>query len=236
MRMFCTAVVSLSMALTTALAAPAQDIAASSDEVARCASWVKATVPADVRLNGSDFCAGVNREGDSFGWFSSRNCGEQPKGDKAAVSLFCASSGQIGPDWTIVAGYNASGPDGSQFNSGTREGRASSVTLYSRTPWHVGDTRIPAGFSQLTLSHTDRGWWMTVVPDREKFARTVLLAGTRQLGATGKELAIEIHYGVRRCSDALHMELSFSLGDTDLYVCMLPDHIPPMSDESAAGR
>lgn len=239
MRIFCIAVISLSVVLNSDLATQAQDVAASPDEVARCANWVKETVPADLRISGTDFCTGIKRDGSPNGWSSIQNCGEQPGSDKPLAGMFCASSGQVGPDWTIAAGYTGAGPDGREFISGTHAQRTSGVaTLYSRTPLHIGNTSIPAGFSQLTLSHIGQAWQLAILPEKEKVARTVqLVSDTRQLSATGKELAIGIHYNGPRCSDPANMrELVFTYAGTDLYVCMLPDHIAPMPNETAAMR
>lgn len=237
MKAFCTAVLSLSMTLSSALVAHAQLVAADSDDLARCADWVKKTVPANFRVIGSDFCRGIKREGSPDGWYSIQNCGDQSGGDKVPVKRFCSSSGAVGPDWTVAAGYIGTGPDGSELINGTDEGRTPhSATLYSRTPIYIGDTRIPAGFSQLMLMHADRGWQMSIVPEKEKATRTVqLLSDARQLSATGNELAISVHYASPRCSDFPNVrELAFTYAGTDLYVCMRPDRFPPISDESAA--
>lgn len=239
MRMLCNALVSLSVALTAAAAIHAQDASANSDEIIRCADWVKETVPANVRIVGADFCRGIKPEGSPTGWYSIENCGEQRGGKESSARAFCASSGQIGPDWTVGAGYTGSKPDGGELFSGMHEGGASRfATLYSRTPLHIGDMRIPSGFSHLSFSQTDRGWQMTIAPEKEKATIAVqLLSDSRQLSATGSELAVGVHYASPRCPDLLNMrELVFTYAGTDLYVCMRPDHIPPMSDESAATR
>lgn len=240
MRMLCATLFSLSAALTTALATYAQGIAASmptSDEQAQCAKWVRETVPANLHINGSDFCAGVKRDGSPDSWYSIQNCGERPGSDTASAKMYCASSGAVGPDWTIAAGYTGSGPDGGELISEMHEGSTPPVaTLYSRTPLLVGDKAIPAGFSRLTFSHTDHGWQMAIVPEKEKIVRSVqLLSDSRQLSAAGrKNLAIGVHYASPRCADFPNVrELVFTYSGTDLYVCMRPDHIAPMLDESA---
>lgn len=239
MRMFCTALVSLSVALSATVTTYAQDVVVNADEVARCADWVKKTVPANSRIIGADFCKGVKSNGGPDGWYSIGDCGEQSGGKEGPARAFCASSGVIGPDWTVGAGYTGSKPDGGELFSGMHEGGASRfATLYSRTPLHIGDMRIPSGFSHLSFSQTDRGWQMTIAPEKEKATIAVqLLSDSRQLSATGSELAVGVHYASPRCPDLLNMrELVFTYAGTDLYVCMRPDHIPPMSDESAARR
>lgn len=239
MKTFCKAVLLLLIGLSAALANHAQEVAANSDDVARCTDWVKETVPATVRVVGSDFCRGIKRDGSPDGWYSIEKCGEQPGNDKAQVKMFCSSSGVVGPDTAVAAGFSGTGTDGGELISTTSEGgKTPTAVLYSRTPLHIANTRIPAGLSQLTFSHADRGWRMAIKPDGEKIALIVpLLSDTHQLSATGSELAVGVHYNSPRCSDLLNMrELVFTYAGTDLYVCMRPDHVPPVSDESVASQ
>ena len=235
MRILYSTVVSLSVLLTTALATQAQDLGASPEEVARCAAWIKDTVPAKPQINGSDFCAGINRDRSSDGWYSMKNCGEQS--ERNTTKSYCASSGALGPDWTIAAGYIVRGSGGSKLTSEEHQGGTLPVvTLYSRTPLHIGETRIPAGFSRLRFSHTDIGWALAIESETEKVIRTVpLLSGTGQFNGSGKELGIGVNSGgLFHCSDFSMRELVFGYDGKDLYVCMRPDQIQPKTNESAS--
>jgi hypothetical protein len=88
----------------------AQEVSvAPNSEIARCVSWMNATVPA--KVDPADFCAGIKR-GNSDGWWAVFKCGRTGQQIAGSPIKYCTSSGHITERETWGAGFRSTTRDG----------------------------------------------------------------------------------------------------------------------------
>lgn len=207
--------------------------AAPKADMDRCADWVRTVAGPALKVNPTEFCAGIRSDGPAL-WHSDEVCGGVTKPGAAETKRYCTFSGALGEDWTIAAGFVGAAGDGGEL---LREGNSgAAATLYSRTPLLIGKLRLPAGLYKLSLSKSPDSWKMTVAPeDAGQAGGTVALtADTDRMTYTGNGLSIGVHFYDPRCADPLNVrELVFTYHGMDLYTCMRPDHIPPARENAA---
>jgi len=215
---------------SVSLAAHAQNDAASKPVIARCADWLKSTIAVAMKVDIAEFCSGAGQQQvpNLGGWHSVGHCG-QSKAAADAKEPYCASSGVIGHDWAIAAGFKSAVSDGRDLMPENGYSAGAEAVLYTLTPVQIDQLHLAAGLYRFTLSHPPGGWKMTVAADSGKEIGTVSLRSADSLTYLGSELAIGVVHSGFRCKDPVNVhELTFTYAGSELYACMRPDHIPPV--------
>jgi hypothetical protein len=224
----------------------AQEVSvAPNSEIARCVSWMNATVPA--KVDPADFCAGIKR-GNSDGWWAVFKCGRTGQQIAGSPIKYCTSSGHITERETWGAGFRSTTRDGHEFFDGTAEAGKDThpvaATFYSSTALSMGSLRLAPGMYDLMPSKSPEGWKLEVAkwsdgPNTQSYLGSVEMKGVAEDNLDKKSnLTISMRSWADGCSalspDRDLRELHFIYGSTDLFVCIRPDQRPiPQAEISA---
>jgi hypothetical protein len=219
------------------MVAHAQNGIASNAEINRCSDWLKAIVPQNQDVNAVAFCRGLKSEVRPDEWFSFYHCGPAAKPDAEGKEPYCTSSGSISSDWTIAAGFSAGPNRGADLFPNTATGNAGGpATIYSRTPVHIGELRIPAGMYRLAILHPAEEWKMTIASESGQPIGTVLLKATgHQVSSANGNSVIEVRHSGKYCAQQrTTRELIFGYNGLELSACLQPEPIARVRENAAA--